>query len=81
MSKGDMRCRRCQGLMVWDRFIDFGQTDLLWAFACRCVNCGEVLDAVILAHRRTAPLRKAPSNAKGGRRLMDDARRLPTKTT
>ena len=49
-----MRCRRCQGLMVWDRFIDLAQSDLLWAFAWRCVNCGEVLDAVILSQRRKA---------------------------
>ena len=42
-----MTCMRCQGLMVWDRFLDLVQTDLLWALAWRCVNCGEVLDAVI----------------------------------
>lgn len=58
-----MRCRRCQGLMVWDRFIDLAQTDRLWAFVWRCVNCGEVLDAVILSHRRNAsPLRKPAPN-------------------
>lgn len=47
-----MRCGRCKGLMVWDRFLDMGQADILWAFAWRCINCGEVLDAVIQDHRR-----------------------------
>ena len=51
-----MRCMRCQGLMVWDRFLDLVQTDLLWALAWRCVNCGEVLDAVIQSHRISARL-------------------------
>jgi hypothetical protein len=46
-----MRCARCQGFMVEDRFLDMGQADILWAFVWRCVNCGEVLDAVIQHHR------------------------------
>jgi hypothetical protein len=50
-----MRCARCNGLMVWDRFLDMGQADILWAFAWRCINCGEVLDAVIHDHRRALP--------------------------
>jgi hypothetical protein len=57
-----MRCRRCQGLMVWDRFIDLAQTDLLWAFGWRCVNCGEVLDAVILSHRGPAGTLPEPTH-------------------
>ena len=47
-----MRCARCQGLMVWDQFLDMAQADALWALAWRCINCGEVLDAVIEDHRR-----------------------------
>ena len=46
-----MRCARCQGFMVWDHLLDMGQADSLWAFAWRCINCGEVLDAVIQDHR------------------------------
>ena len=55
-----MRCMRCQGLMVWDRFLDLAQTDRLWALAWRCVNCGEVLDAVIQSHRISARLLREP---------------------
>jgi len=32
-------------------FLDMGQVDTLWAFAWRCINCGEVVDAVIRNHR------------------------------
>jgi hypothetical protein len=64
-----MRCMRCQGLMVWVRFLDLAQTDLLWAFAWRCVNCGEVLDAVILSHRRHARLLREP-RSQGGRTMV-----------
>lgn len=39
-------CDRCYGLMVPERFANL---DLAW---WRCVNCGEVLDSVIIAHRR-----------------------------
>jgi hypothetical protein len=48
-----MNCARCKGLMVWDRFLDMGQADILWTSAWRCINCGEVLDAVIQDHRRS----------------------------
>jgi hypothetical protein len=47
-----MKCARCRGLMVVDRLLDMGQADILWAFVWRCINCGEVLDAVIQHHRR-----------------------------
>lgn len=57
-----MRCRRCQGLMVCERFVDLAQTNLLWAFAWRCVNCGEVLDAVILSHRWHAGTLREPAH-------------------
>jgi hypothetical protein len=46
-----MRCIRCQGFMIEDRFVDLSQADSLWMVAWRCVNCGEVLDAVIHHHR------------------------------
>jgi hypothetical protein len=37
--------------MVSDPFLDIGQVDTLWTFAWRCINCGEVVDAVIRNHR------------------------------
>lgn len=49
-----MRCSRCRGCMIRDRFMDLlddtGQVDIL---AWRCLNCGEVLDGVVMNHRLT----------------------------
>jgi hypothetical protein len=54
---GNSRCRRCDGLMVqehcMDLFDDTGQMDFP---ALRCVQCGEVVDAVILLNRQRPPL-------------------------
>lgn len=52
-----MRCRRCRGLMVQDRFMDLGD-DMghIGFLGWRCVNCGEVVDPVVLAHRIERPM-------------------------
>ena len=50
---GRARCPRCGGLMVseqcFDLFSDNGHLDFL---ARRCVQCGELVDPVILRNRR-----------------------------
>lgn len=50
---GQVRCWRCRGLMVVESCFDFasdtGQLDCLTR---RCVQCGEVIDPVILQNRR-----------------------------
>lgn len=50
---GTIRCLRCGGLMVIDQCFDStgdaGNLDLL---VRRCVQCGEVIDPVILQNRR-----------------------------
>ena len=50
---GQVRCWRCRGLMVvescFDLVSDAGQLDCLTR---RCVQCGEVIDPVILQNRR-----------------------------
>jgi hypothetical protein len=68
-----MRGARCQGFMVEDRFLDMGQADIRWAFVWRCINCGEVLDAVIQHHR-------CSSNLVVGRKQAQRAR-LPNDPT
>ena len=59
-----MTCPRCEGLMLPERADDSGM-DAVWL--CGCINCGDRLDGVILAHRllrpaadRIANLHKAP---------------------
>lgn len=51
-----MGCPRCKGLMVPDRFLDLrDDTGSLKFEGWRCVNCGEVIDSVVLAHRSEMP--------------------------
>jgi DNA-directed RNA polymerase subunit RPC12/RpoP len=49
-----MRCARCGGLMVREKFEDhggLGSNDHEYA-GWRCINCGAIVDPVIAAHRR-----------------------------
>jgi hypothetical protein len=50
-----MRCQRCQGCMIRDHFMDTlnvkGELDCTgW----RCLNCGAVIDPVIVRHHQSA---------------------------
>jgi DNA-directed RNA polymerase subunit RPC12/RpoP len=48
-----MRCARCGGLMVHEKFEDLGglgSSDHEYA-GWRCINCGAIVDPVIAAHR------------------------------
>jgi len=52
-----MRCLRCDGLMVREKFEDLGglgSTDHEYA-GWRCINCGAIVDPVIAAHRHPTP--------------------------
>ncbi|TKB90848.1 MAG: hypothetical protein E8D41_11675 [Nitrospira sp.] len=49
-----MTCRRCNGLMVRERYDDLelgsaGYEVLAW----RCLNCGAIVDASIATHHHT----------------------------
>lgn len=44
-----MRCKRCGGMMVYEKFYDYNENDCFWGW--RCVNCGEVIDEVIIENR------------------------------
>ncbi len=49
-----MNCSRCSGLMIRDDFLDLkGEAGQGWVVAWRCLICGDVLDRVILANRKT----------------------------
>ncbi len=45
-----MKCPRCNGAMVYERFQDM--LDLFYAW--RCLNCGEIVDPVVARNRGTA---------------------------
>ncbi len=49
-----MRCRRCGGLMVMEPCMDFWD-DTTHVMARRCVQCGDLIDPVILQNRGRGP--------------------------
>jgi hypothetical protein len=64
-----MKCHRCQGLMVMERF--YGPGMPYWGF--RCLFCGEILDPLILENRND--FRKPPSPRNPGFPLENSGRR------
>ncbi|MGH7181290.1 MAG: hypothetical protein ACREJN_04850 [Nitrospiraceae bacterium] len=57
-----MRCQRCQGYMVSDHFMDL--LNLKGELDCngwRCLNCGAVIDPVIVRHHQSAPSARSKS--------------------
>jgi len=47
LKRKEMRCQRCGGRMVAEKFYDV--SNVFWGW--HCVICGEILDPVILLHR------------------------------
>ncbi|CAI4033778.1 hypothetical protein DNFV4_04220 [Nitrospira tepida] len=51
-----MVCARCEGCMVRDEFYDYSDDTGQGHFdGWRCINCGEIYDALILHHRTRPP--------------------------
>ena len=58
-------CSRCGGLLVREVCMDlFNPTGELEVFARRCVQCGVIVDPVILANRALASVPRLPSASK-----------------
>ncbi len=48
-----MTCRRCQGCMARDHFLDLQESGgEWWMEGWRCINCGHVFDPVLERNRR-----------------------------
>ncbi len=63
-----MHCRRCNGQMVRERLLDFNDdSGNLYCDAWRCLNCGSIVDLLILQHRLEQP--SAPYRGKARRRM------------
>jgi hypothetical protein len=47
-----MTCRRCGGCQCWSHFQSWGGTSAAWEYdGWLCLNCGEVVDPLILLNR------------------------------
>ena len=53
-----MNCERCLGFMILDAYSDRYETGRCSLIVWRCLNCGDLIDSQILAHR-TIQKRKA----------------------
>lgn len=48
----ELCCTRCGGLLVEERCMDIGESlGGYWFMAMRCVQCGDIIDEVILRNR------------------------------
>ena len=57
LALNDNHCRRCGGLMVNEHCTDLLDINCLMDFpALRCVQCGNLVDAVILLNRLRGPV-------------------------
>ena len=70
---GVVSCPRCQGLMGRETCMDLADEKGVFIIpVLHCLNCGEIVDPLILAHRQIAPLpfksraRVAPKTALAG---------------
>jgi len=51
-----MNCQRCHGFMIRESFLDMrDDTGCLSFKGWKCLNCGELVDPVVLMHRIEAP--------------------------
>jgi len=63
-----MVCVRCGGHLVKEEFVDLvGTCQPLATAACRCMNCGNIVDELILHHQKIPP----PRPIKGGSHAPD----------
>lgn len=57
-------CHRCGGLMVPESLPYENESERTDSYGLRCLNCGELVDPLIMAHRYQRPLevprRRAP---------------------
>ncbi len=49
-------CSRCGGLLVGDRCYDLSSSGIFKIAIQRCVQCGDVIDPMILKHRSQSTL-------------------------
>jgi len=49
------RCPRCAGLVVREQFYDGNCMSCEEFWGTRCLACGDIVDPLIIAHRRVRP--------------------------
>lgn len=62
MMKGmviKMKCTKCDGLMIYEKFLDMGESSHYFFYGWRCITCGTIVDSTIMENRiRPVPILK-----------------------
>lgn len=64
-----MTCKRCGGAMNHEEFCNGSEGSVPWWFkGWRCIHCGDVVDSLILRHRRQPIAQAQPALSRARRR-------------
>jgi hypothetical protein len=69
MMKGLAKCRRCGGMMVYEKI--YYETEHVWVW--KCVYCGEYIDPVILENRQIQKSGRVKGSKSWVRGVMEKA--------
>lgn len=61
-----MKCPKCEGLMIYEKFMDMEESSNFYFYGWRCLSCGNIVDSTIVANRA---LNENPPVEKKRRRL------------
>jgi hypothetical protein len=68
-----MKCERCGGFRLWFHFMNRKGSAAWWEYdGWLCMNCGEIIDPLILLNRNTQRRMNEPGRARsfGGKVLL-----------
>ena len=46
-----MKCPKCDGFMIYEKFMDMGESSSFFFYGWRCISCGNIVDSIILANK------------------------------
>lgn len=46
-----MKCPKCNGLMIYEKFMDMEESSSFFFYGWRCVSCGSIVDSTIMANK------------------------------
>lgn len=46
-----MKCPKCDGLMMYEKFLDMGESSTYYFYGWRCITCGTIVDKTIIENR------------------------------
>ena len=54
-----MKCPKCDGLMIYEKFLDMAESSHYYFYGWVCITCGTIVDSTIMENRiRPVPVLK-----------------------